>query len=485
MKTDVEELSPTRVKLSIEVPFDELKPNLDKAYREVAKQVRVPGFRPGRVPPRIIDQRFGRGVVLQQAASDAVPELYSKALVESDVFALGEPKLQITQLEDGSPLAFTVEVDVRPKFEVPSVDGLPLTVPDAVVTPDDVEEHLGHLRERFASLKTVERPAAEGDYVSIDLSATVDGQEVEDAQASGLSYRIGSDTLVDGLDAALTGMTAGQSATFSTELTGGAHAGEEATVTVTAHSVKVQELPELDDTFAQSASEFDTLGELRADTRAQLERAKRMQQVSQARDRALDALLDKIDIPLPDGIVEEEVERRFAALDNQLKRFGTTRESYLESIRKSEGDLNSDFEREARRAIKANFVLDQFAKQEHLEVEEEDLANFVVAQSQRMGVSPNELAAHLRDSDQLHMAAADVLRGKSLDLITRRASIKDESGHEVDLAALTAAAQRAAEGTTEDAQEEAAEDVAGDDSGNAAGDSAEEAGTQPAGSPGG
>jgi trigger factor len=457
VKTDVEELSPTRVKLVIEVPFDELRPSLDKAYREVAKQVRVPGFRPGHVPPRIIDQRFGRGVVLEQAVNDAVPQLYGKALAEKEVFALGQPQLEITQLDDGQQLSFTAEVDVRPKFEVPSVEGLPVTVEDVQVTPDEVEEYLSRLRERFASLQTVDRPAREGDYVSIDLSATVDGQEVEDAQASGLSYEVGDGSLVDGLDAALEGMTAGESATFTTELAGGAHAGEEAVVRVTVHSVKTKELPELDDEFAQSASEFDTIGEWRADTRAQLERFKRAQQANQARDGALDALLDKIDIPLPDGVVAEEVERRNHALDDQLERIGAARDAYLESVGKTADQLAAEIEQDARRAIKANFVLDQFALQEELGVEDAELTGFVVQQAQRMGVAPDQLAAHLRDSGQIGSAVSDVLRSKALDLIVRRAAVKDSSGRDVDLEALfeQAAAQTAADAATGTDAEEA------------------------------
>ena len=445
MKTDVEELSPTRVKLTIEVPFDELRPNLDRAYREVAKQVRVPGFRPGRVPPRIIDQRFGRGAVLEQAVNDAVPQLYGQALSDNDVYALGQPELEITALDDGNQLSFTAEVDIRPKFEVPDVDGLPVTVEDAVVTPDDVEEYIGGLRERFASLKTVDRPAADGDYVSIDLSATVDGEEVEDAQASGLSYRIGDDTLVDGLDAALAGMTAGESATFTTELTGGEHAGENAVVTVTAHSVKVKELPELDDEFAQSASEFDTIGELRAGTRTQLERLKRLQQAGQARDGALEALLGKIDIPLPDAAVTEEVERRNRSLDDQLERIGAARDTYLESVGKSADELAAEMERDARRGLRSNFLLDQFALQEKLGVDEAELTSFVVQQAQRMGVSADQLAAHLSDTGQFGAAVGDVLRAKALDLIVKRAAIKDGSGQEVDLAALAESEQAVSE----------------------------------------
>src|SRR5487761_1290351 len=232
VKTDVEELSPTRVKLSIEVPFEELKPSLDKAYREVGRQVRIPGFRPGKVPPRIIDQRIGRGAVLEQAVNDAVPQLYGKALEEHDVFALGQPDLEITKLDDGKELAFTAEVDVRPKFELPDLSTVAVTVENATVTPDEVEEYIGGLRERFASLKNADRAVAEGDYTSIDLSAPGGGEPVEDAQASGLSYEVGSGSLLDGLDEALAGMLAGESKTFTAELAGGEHGGEQAEVTV-------------------------------------------------------------------------------------------------------------------------------------------------------------------------------------------------------------------------------------------------------------
>jgi trigger factor len=272
VKTDVEELSPTRVRLTVEVPFDELKPSLDKAYREVSRQVRIPGFRPGRVPPPVIDSRIGRGVVLSQAVDDALPDLYSKAVSEADVSTLGQPDVEITSLDDGKELTFTAEVDIRPKFELPDLSSLSVTVDNTLVSPDEVAEYLGQLQERFASLKGVQRPVQTDDYVSIDLSASVDGEPVEDAQASGLSYQVGSESLLDGLDAALVGMEAGQSATFRTELAGGEFAGREADVTVTVHSVKVKEVPGLDDDFAQLASEFDTLGELRASTRAQLER---------------------------------------------------------------------------------------------------------------------------------------------------------------------------------------------------------------------
>jgi trigger factor len=436
VKTDVEELGPTRVKLTIEVPFEELKESLDKAYREVAKQVRVPGFRPGRVPPRIIDQRFGRGIVLEQAVNEALPELYGKALEEGDVRALGQPDVEITKIDDGKELSFTAEVDVRPRFEVPELDNLPVTVEKAVVTPDDVEEYLSGLRERFASLKGVDRPAKSGDFVSIDLSASVDGESIEDAQASGLSYEIGSGQLLDGLDEALEGVTAGESKTFMAELPGGEHTGEQAEVTVTVHSIKVKDLPELDDEFAQNASEFDTLGELRAGTRSQLESMRKVQQAAQARERALEALLDRIDIPLPDSFVAAEVERRTNSWVDQLQRMGSNLEDYLESIGQSSTDFGAEREREARQGVKTGFVLDQLALQEELEASAAEMSGYVAEQARRMRVDPELLARQLADGGQLGAVASDVLRSKAMDIIAQRAKIKDDDGNDVTLEPL-------------------------------------------------
>jgi trigger factor len=472
VKTDVEELSPTRVKLTIEVPFEELKSSLDKAYREVARQVRVPGFRPGRVPPSIIDQRFGRGVVLEQAVNEAVPQLYGQALQDNEVFALGQPELEITKLDDGKELAFTAEVDVRPKFDLPDLADLAVTVDNAVVTPDEVEEYIGGLRERFASLKSVDRPVTGGDYTSIDLSASVDGKPVEDAQASGLSYEVGSGSLLDGLDEALIGMPAGESRTFTAELVGGAHGGEEAEVTVTVHSVKVKELPELDDDFAQSASEYDTLGEFRAGTRTQLESVKRMQQAGQARERALDALLAKIDIPLPDSLVHSEVEARRNSLDEQLERSGGSMADYLESANLTEEQLDADIIADARRSVKAGFVLDELARQEDLNVEQEELNAFVIEQAYRMGVQPDRLAQELVDRGQLGSAVAEVLRAKALSLLTERAKVTDEAGQPMDVAAALRPPAEADAGAAEtdaadtdtagDADEDAADEAAGE-----------------------
>ena len=455
MKTDVEELSPTRVRFTIEVPFDELKPNVDRAYREVARQVRVPGFRPGRVPPRVIDQRIGRGAVLEQAVKDAVPELYGKALEEHDVFALGQPDVEITKLDDGEELAFTAEVDVRPKFDLPDIDGMPVTVDDAEVTPDQVEEYIGALRERFASLKGTDRPAADGDFVSIDLSAEIDGKPVEDAQASGVSYEVGSGQMLDGLDEALRGMPAGETKTFSALLAGGQLAGHLAQVTVTVDSVKVKELPELDDDFAQSASEFDTLGELRAGTRRQLEGMRRVGQAGQARERAMDALLARVDIPLPEDLVDREIASRRQSLADRLERSGNTMEEYLEAIGSTAEQLDEQLAEDARRSVKAGFILDKLAAQEELGVTQEELAAYVTEQAYRMGLPPDRLAKELAERGQLAAVAADVLRGNALTLLAERAKVTDESGHEVDLKAA------AEEVSAED--DDAAEEVSAED----------------------
>ncbi|MGO8887091.1 MAG: trigger factor [Streptosporangiaceae bacterium] len=433
MKTDVEELSPTRVKLTVEVPFEELKTSLDHAYREVGRQVRIPGFRPGKVPQRIIDQRVGRGAVLEQAVNEAVPELYGKALAEKEVAALGQPDLEITRLDDNQLLAFTAEVDIRPAFELPDLDGMPVTVDNAEVTPDDVEEYLGTLRERFASLKGVDRAVQDGDFVSVDLAASVDGKPVEDAQASGISYEVGSGNMLDGLDEALAGMAAGETSTFAAELAGGTLAGQTADVSVTVDSVKVKELPELDDEFAQSASEFDTIGELRASTREQLENARRSGQVAQARERALDALLSRVEIPLPERVIDAEIEQRRQSLADRLEQSNATLDTYLEVIGKTSEQLEADFDEDARRSVKAGFILDKLALQEEIGVTEQELSSYVTEQAYRIGVPPDRLARELTDRGQLGAVVADVVRSKALALIAHRAKVTDEAGNVIDL----------------------------------------------------
>jgi len=431
VKTDVEELSPTRVRLTVEVPFDELEPSIDHAYKEIGRQVRIKGFRPGHVPRQILDQRVGRRAVVDYAINEAVNDLCVKAVREAQVHVLGQPEVEITKVDDGAEMAFTAEVDVRPAFELPDVGGIGVVVDDADVSPDHVEEYLGSLRERFASLRGVTRPVQRGDYVSVDLSAEVDGQPVPDAQASGISYEVGSGSILDGLDDVLGGMSADESATFSTELAGGEHAGEQAEVTVTVRSVKVKHLPDLDDEFAQSASEFDTVGELRASTRRQMEAIRRVGQISQARDRVIEALIELVDIPLPDAFVDHEIEHRREALEADLEQAGLTLEAYARGRGLTEADVEKEISDDVRRSVKARFVIDQFAEREDIGVEQDELARYITQIAREQGVSPDQLARQLTSSGQLGMVASDVIRSKAVDLLVERVKITDASGRRV------------------------------------------------------
>ncbi len=431
MKTDVEELSPTRVRLTVEVEFDELKLNLEHAYREVARQVRIPGFRPGHVPRQVLDQRVGRGAVLEHAINDAVPGLYERAVREAQVSALGQPEVEITRLEDGTDLAFTAEVDVRPNFELPDISQLSVVVDDADVSPDQVEQYLGVLRERFATLRAADRPAESGDYVSIDLSAAVDDEPVADAQATGISYEVGSGTILDGLDEVLTGMSADETATFQTELAGGERAGSQADVTVSVRSVKVKELPELDDDFAQSASEFNTVGELRAATRKQMEAVNRAGQAAQARDRAIEALVDRIDMPLPEAVVEHEIEHRREGLTAELDRAGLTMEAYLEGRGMSMADLDKETSDGVRRSVKAGFILDKLAEQDDSGVTEQEIGEYIAQLAYQQRVAPDQLAKQITSAGQAGAVVADILRSKAADLLVRQATVRDASGRAV------------------------------------------------------
>src|ERR1700677_1671041 len=455
VKTDVEELSPTRVRLSVEVPFEELKPSLDKAYREISQQVRIKGFRPGRVPPPVIDRNVGREYVLSQAVNEAIPGFYDKAVAESGIRALGTPEVDLKSLDYGQQITFTVEVDISPEFELPDLATLSVEVDGTLVTPDEVEEYLASLQERFASLKAVQRPVANDDFVSIDLSASVDGKAVDDAQASGLSYQVGTGVRVGGLDEAPSRLSAGDTTSFRTELAGGDFAGQEADVTVTVHSVKTKEMPGLDDDFAQLASEFDTLGEFRASTRGQLERSKSMQQIIQARDKALQTLLDAVDIPLPEKIIESEVEQSKASVQDQLQRAGADLDSYLSAIGQTLDQYNTETEERARRAVKVSLILDKLARQEELSVTAEELSAYVARQAQQMGVPPERLAQQLAQNNQLNFAAAEVVRAKAMNIIAERGKVTDPNGVVVDVAAPRAAP---ADAVTADEDDDAAAD---------------------------
>ena len=436
MKSDLETLNPTRVKLTVEVPFEELKPSLDAAYRKIGSQVTIPGFRKGKVPPRVIDQRFGRATVLDEAVNDALPKFYGEALEANDVSPLGQPEVDVTSFEDGQQLTFTAEVDVRPEFDLPDYDGIEVTVDDAEVSDAEVDEQLDGLRERFATLTGVDRAAADGDFVSIDLSAAVAGEAVDDLTAKGLSYQVGQGSLLDGLDEAITGVAAGGKADFPTTLVGGDHAGEEATVTVEVKSVKERELPPLDDDFAQTASEFDTLDELRADVRTRVEGMKGVQQGVQARDRVLEALLAKVEIPLPEGVIKAEIDSRNHSLAHQLEAANMTKADFLAAEGQSEEEFDADIEQSTRGAMTAQFVLDKVVEKEQLSVNEAELTQHILRTASRYGMGPDQFAQQVVQAGQVPVLVSEVVRGKALALVLERAKVVDESGRPVDLEAL-------------------------------------------------
>lgn len=432
MQSAVETLSPTRVRLTVEVPFEELKPELDKAYKTIGAQVKVQGFRPGKVPPRILDQRVGRGVVLEEAIQEALPRLYSEAVGEVGVAPVGRPEVDVTKLDDGQSLSFTAEVDVRPEFDLPAYDSLTVTVADATVSDEDVTKQVDELRERFAKLTPVERAAAEGDFVTLDLAATVDGEEVPGGTAQGLSYAVGSGDLLEGMDEAITGKSAGDATTFTTTLIAGEYEGQQAEVAVTVRAVNERELPAADDTWAESTG-FATFAELEADVRSRLDRMKKLEQGVEARDKVLDALLATIDVPLPESVVASEIEWRTESTTQQLTQAGMTMDQYLENEGKGEEEFAEEVREGATTAVKAQLVLDAVADAEELGVTDAELTDQVVRRAQRAGVSPDQYAQSVVQSGQLQGLVSEVRRGKALATVMESATITDASGNPVNL----------------------------------------------------
>lgn len=457
MKSAVETLEPTKVRLTVEVPYDELKPSIDHAYAHIAEQVNIPGFRKGKVPPRIIDQRVGRPAVMEHAVNEGLSGFYAEAVREHQLRPLGQPEVDVTKVPGLVPgdtdgdLVFTAEVEVRPEIEVPELDGLSVTVDASEITDEDVQGRLDALRERFGTLVGVDRPAAEKDFAVIDLSATIDGEEVD--TVSGVSYQIGSGNMLEGLDEALTGLSSGETTTFETTLVGGDHAGETAQVTVTATSVKERELPEADDDFAQMASEFDTVEELLADLREQAGRIKAQNQAVQARDVLLEQLLEQIEIPVPAGAVEAEVHR------------------HLESEGRLEDDTHrAEVTEQAQTALRNQILLDTLAEKLEVKVNQGELVDYLVSASRQYGMDPNTFIQTIDQQGQIPAMVAEVARSKALAVALRRVAVVDAAGAAVDLseyigsdeddAALSAAEDAVAEATAETAEAEApAEDA--------------------------
>jgi trigger factor len=432
VKSTVEQLSPTRVRINVEVPFGELKPDFDRAYKELAKQVRLPGFRPGKAPAKLLEARVGKEAILDQVVNEALPSRYGQAVTESDVRPLGQPEIDVTNKVYGEDLVFTAEVDVRPDFTLPDLSALKITVDPIKVSDEDIDTELQNLRGRFGTLKGVERPAATGDFVSIDLSATIDGEDVAEAATQGLSHEVGSGQLIDGLDDAIVGLSAGESKVFTTELAAGPHAGQEAEVTVTVGSVKERELPEPDDEFAQLASEFDTIDELKGNLSEQVSRVKRTQQAEEIRGAAIEALLDGVDMPLPEAIVQAQVDN---TIHNALHGLNHDEEKLAEALEKqgtTREKFDADARAEAEKAIKTQLLLDALGDDLDIQVGQDDLTERLVMTSRQYGIQPQELLGYLQQQNQLPAMFADVRRGKTIAAAVEAATVSDSDGNVID-----------------------------------------------------
>ncbi|MGE2690864.1 trigger factor [Mycolicibacterium pulveris] len=432
MKSTVEKLSPTRVRINVEVPFTELEPEFDRAFKQLAKQVRLPGFRPGKAPRKLLEARVGREAMLDQVVSEAVPGRYSEAVTTTQVNPLGQPEIEITKKEYGEDLVFTAEVDVRPDIELPDLTTLKITVDPIEITDEEVDAELQSLRARFGTLTGVDRAAQNGDFVSIDLSGSVDGKELPEAATEGLSHEVGSGQLIDGLDEAIVGLKEGESRVFTTKLVAGEHAGQEAQVTVTVKSVKERELPEPDDDFAQLASEFDTIDELRASLREQVERTKRVQQAEQIRDKTLETLLEQIEVPLPENIVQAQVDDTLHSaihnLDHDEARFAEV----LEAQGSSREEFDADNRSNAEKGVKTQLLVDAIADKLEVQVSQNDITERLMLMSQQYGMEPQQLLQALQQNNQLAAMFADVRRGLAVAAVVQGATVTDSDGNEID-----------------------------------------------------
>lgn len=459
MKSSVEQLSPTRVRINVEVPFTELEPDFQRAYKELARQVRLPGFRPGKAPAKLLEARFGREAMLDQVVNEALPARYGQAVAESEVHPLGQPDIEVTKKEYGQELAFTAEVDIRPEITLPDLSALKVSVDPIEVSDDDVDAELQSLRARFGTLKGVDRPVADGDFVSIDLSATVDGEDVPGAAAQGLSHEVGSGRLIAGLDEAVVGLSVDESKEFTAQLATGEHAGKDAQVTVTVKSVKERELPEPDDEFAQLASEFDTIEELRSNLRDQVARLKRAQQADQIRNATLDALLEQVDVPLPEAVVQAQFDNAMHGALHGLDHDQTK----LDEVLAAQGKSREEFEAETRDAaeteLRKQLLLDALADDLEVQVGQDDLTERLVMTSRQYGIEPQQLFAYLQENNQLPAMFADVRRGLAIAAAVEAATVSDTDGNAIDTSEFFGKRGQAAEEAKGEGGDEAPEDA--------------------------
>lgn len=432
MKTAVEKLNPTLAKIEVEVPFAEFKPYLDRTYKNLAGQISVPGFRKGKLPKQLIEQRAGFDYIVEASLNDALNDYYAQALGENELSPLAQPELDVQSQPSTenreADVKLTITVTVRPEIELPNYEGLEVEVDEVEVTAEDEVQALDALRERFGTLKTVERPAADKDFVTIDIAAEIDGEQVD--AANDLSYQIGSGTMLDGIDEALTGLSAGEDATFETKLSGGEHAGEQATIKVKLSAVKERELPEADDEFAQLASEFDTIDELKEDIKKQVAEAKVAEQGTQARDKVLAKLVELVEIPVPEKVIEDQLEQHF---NNPNAEAGHDTEEHRAEVREN-----------TETAFKNEMVLDAVADKEEVTVDQAEMINYIITMSSQYGMDPNQFAQMLDGSGQAGALVGEVRRSKALAAVLKTAVVKDTKGNVVDLSKYLGEGEEAA-----------------------------------------
>ena len=432
MKTSVEKLSDTRVKLTVNVPFSELDKEIDQAYKTVGAQVTLPGFRKGKAPRQLIDARFGRGQILEQVINDMLPTKYEQACEENDLKVISQPQIDISKIEDNDFVEFTAEVDIRPEITVPDFSTFDVTVPAVKVDEDAVDEELDKLRERFGELKDTKRKLKTGDFAIVDLEAEIDGKKIEEASTEGLSYQIGDDSLIKGLDTALRGLKTDEDSEFTSKIEAGEYAGQEATIKVHVQQTKERKLPELDDDFAQMASEFDTVEELRESTKAQLAEQKKGQQAGDIRDEVLKAALAEADFALPDSIVDEQVHSQLHQLLGQMAHD----EKALAQLLEAQGTTREEFDQKSREqaeeSVRTQLFLDAVADEESPEVSQQELTDHILFTAQSYGMDPGQFVQQLQQANQIGNLFADVRRGKALATAITRVSVKDDEGNEVD-----------------------------------------------------
>ncbi|MFB3738620.1 MAG: trigger factor [Candidatus Velamenicoccus archaeovorus] len=435
MQTTVEQTDRHKVKLTVEIPADRFGKDLDRTYRKVAQQVRVPGFRKGKVPRRIIDAQLGKDAVLGEFLEDTVPEYYREALRDNELAPIADPDIELEQFEEGKDLVFTATVEVRPRLELEERDyrGLRVERPSTEVTDADVDEMVDRLRERFAELEPVAHPVRSGDYVVIDLRATVHGQEVPEATRPDYLYEVGTGEFTGKLDEELEGKRAGEILKFNATLDerSGERAGQEVSFQVLVKEVKAKKLPAADDDFAKTASEFDTLDELRQGLREQIAATKERAAQAEIRDRVLQALVDKVDVDLPDTLVDDETEHRVQHARERAERAGMTLEQLLEAQGFDELRFRSDARAHAVRAIRADLALEAVARAEDLEVTAEDLGREIASLAAALGRDPKEVASTLERTGQVVTLAGDIIRSKALDLLVEHAEVE---GHDAGAA---------------------------------------------------